>query len=764
MSLFDRYRMGTCLLLIAVLCQSAWAQPEPEMKAQPERKKIGLVLSGGGAKGAAHIGVLEVLESNRIPVDIVTGTSMGAYVGGMYAMGLSAEEVKGRTISADWQSGYEDRVGRNDLTLRRKQQGDDYPVHTDIGVSLKGEFRVRPGAFQGQGMAVLLRSLTENLPALASFDQLAIPYRSVATDIEQVKPVVVDSGHLATAMQASMTVPGALKPVRWHDKLLVDGGVVNNMPVDVAHSLGAEVIIAVDLRDGLLSEEELNNALNIVAQLTTYMTNSSADSQKALMRPGDVYLQPDVSFMMAPDFDQMGQAYHAGRNAALKALPELLRYQLSEPAYDAYVKEKLNRRSQLSTSQAYYIDAIDIENRTLSSDLALIALLDLDVGRVVSNEELEQAVNRLHAQDIFSRITYVIEQQEDANILHLDVSEKSWGPGYLNFKFALEDDFANRSEFSFGAQYLYTDLTDRGGEWKFEWLIGSWKEVKTEFYFPLDHRQNYFTAFGVGWNSEIRTFNTIDDPRLASEIGASSLNVDVEYKQVSAFAETGWNAKPWSALKFGFRGQSGDVSLLLDDAQEDYDAYGPYLAYTHDNLDSYYFPSSGWLLKTELGYSLTSSTFIDDSGDDETYYYSARAMKPFSYERHTVVAMAKAAGSDSNELIPIYIQDLGGLFNLSGYHRYELNGRYSAFGGLVYRYRLLDNDFGAFSSPVFIGGSLERGGVWNSDSEVSWESSISAATVYIGIDSLLGPLYLGYGQAEGGKSSFYLSLGGSGFD
>ncbi len=274
MSSFDRYRMGTCFLLISILFHSTWAQPAPEAKAELERKKIGLVLSGGGAKGAAHIGVLEVLESNRIPVDMVTGTSMGAYVGGMYAMGLSAEEVKRRTISADWQSGYEDRVGRNDLTLRRKQQGDDYPVHTDLGLSLDGEFRVKPGAFQGQGMAVLLRALTENLPALASFDQLAIPYRSVATDIEQVKPVVVDSGHLATAMQASMTVPGALKPVRWHDKLLVDGGVVNNMPVDVAHSLGADVIIAVDLRDGLLSEEELNNALNIVSQLTTYMTNS----------------------------------------------------------------------------------------------------------------------------------------------------------------------------------------------------------------------------------------------------------------------------------------------------------------------------------------------------------------------------------------------------------------------------------------------------------------------------------------------------------
>lgn len=742
----------TITIIVLALPVIAHAQDET-------RIKVGLVLSGGGAKGAAHLGVIEVLEQYRIPVDIVTGTSMGAYVGGMYAMGLSAEEIKWKTFRTDWKSGYEDRVGRNDLLLRKKQDGDDYQLHTDLGVSLKGEFQERSGAVQGQTMAVLLRELTDNLPNLDSFNQLAIPYRCVATDIARVQPVVIDSGNLATAMQASMTVPGALKPIDWQGKLLVDGGVVNNMPIDAALALGAEVIIAIDLRDPLFDTPELKSAINIIGQLTTHMTNSNTDRQITLMKEGDVYIQPDVSFMQAPDFDKMELAYEAGRKTALAALPELRQYQLSESDYKAYQKAKENRRRQLTARPTYYIDRLKLHNNTLLSDLSLMAMLDLETGRVITSEELEAAVKRLYAQDIFDRITYQIEQEGSVNVLHINVNEKSWGPGYLNFKLALEDNFDDRSEFSFGAQYTYTNLTDRGGEWQFEWLLGSWKKIATEFYFPLDYQQQAFTSFGASWNNEVRQFFFANLDTLPPEFNQELDFTNVEYSYESAFAEFGWNIEPWSAVAVGYRGITGHVQLLLTGDRQDFDAYGPYLRYTYDYLDSLYFPTSGWLLDVEWGYSQIHSRFHGIKVDDNTNYYNARLLKPFNFERHTLVTHLKGGGSDSQELVPIYAQDLGGLFNLSGYHRYELNGRYSLFGALNYRYRLLDNDFGAFSSPVYVGGSIERGGVWNDDAQISWSSSVTAASLYVGIDSLLGPAYLGYGYAEDGKSSFYLLLG-----
>ena len=748
-----RWQGGTLLALVGVFAGTF------NVAAAQSRPQVGLVLSGGGAKGAAHIGVLSVLEENRIPVDVITGTSMGAYVGGMYAMGLSAQEVRQKTMAADWQSGYEDRVGRNDLELRRKQQNDNYQIYSDIGIDLKGNYRSKPGAFQGQGMATLLGNLTENLPALASFDDLAIPYRAVATDIVSVKPVVLDNGHLATAMQASMTVPGALQPVRIDNRILVDGGIVNNMPVDAAQALGADTIIAVDLRDALFEEQQLNSAFNIIGQLTTFMTNTSSDQQMALMGEGDVYLQPDVSFMLAPDFDKMEQAYVAGRKVALDALPELKRYQLPEADYKAYLDEKLNRRSQTQASPAYYIDRIRIVNHTQRSDHALLEVMDLDTGRVITNHEMDDAVKRLNRQDVFERITYQIEQQEDENVLVMDVREKSWGPGYLNLKFAFEDDFANRSDFAFGTQYIYTSLTDKGGEWQFEWQLGSWKKIDTSFYFPLDYQKNSYTSFGVNWNREVREFVLSEEQAdiIGREPGSTA---ETEYSVYSGYAELGWNLQPWSSLAVGYRGGVGEVSEINVNNTQDYSVHGPYVSFVYDDLDNLFFPREGVMLRTEFGLGSSRSSINDqDTVSSESVYGQLKLIKPFSRDRHSVIATAQAGGYDGDDLLPVYVQDLGGLFNLSGYHRYELNGRYKLFGGLVYSYRLLDNNFGAVSVPVYIGGSLERGGVWDDKSDIDFDSSQSAASLFVGLDTPVGPFYLAYGQAEDGQNSFYLSLG-----
>ncbi|KAE8177665.1 patatin-like phospholipase family protein [Photobacterium carnosum] len=723
-----------------------------------DRPKIGLVLSGGGAKGAAHIGVLEVLEENRIPVDIVTGTSMGAYVGGMYAMGLSAQEVKQRTFNINWNTGYIDRASRNDLSLRRKKQNDTYQLHTDLGLDINGEFKSRPGAFQGQGLAVILRKLTANLPALKTFDRLAIPYRSVATDITKVTPVVISSGHLATAMQASMTVPGALKPVHLDNKLLVDGGVVNNMPVDVAKQLGADVIIAVDLRDSLMPKKDLDSALNIVSQLTTFMTNASADFQKSLMKSSDIYLQPNVSFMTAADFDKLEQAYQAGRKIALASLPRLLRYQLSLSEYAEYNKQKNIRRSRLSAHDSYFIDDIEIINNTNLPDKTLLAQLELKTGKIISNNELEQAVKRLQSEDIYGRINYSIKQKNNKNILVMDINEKSWGPGYLNFTLAFEDDFESRSDFSFGAQYVYTDLTDKGGEWLLEWKLGSWKNITTEFYFPIDYQQHFFTAFGAETSNEIRQFDDFTYYNADEELK----NIDAKYNQTNAYVKMGWNIKPWAAFTLGYKGQTGSITVSALDRKENYNLYGPYLDLTYDDLDSFFFPSYGSYFNSEIGYSNTvRRPDFGESEAGETVYYNLSIIKPFTYDKHTVVFSMKTAGSDADNLLPIYAQDLGGLFNLSGYHRYELNGRYSALTSLVYRYRVIDNNFGAIKLPIYIGGSLEKGGVWDRTSAISWDSAITAGSVYVAVDSILGPVYLSYGQTSTGKSSFYLSLGGT---
>ncbi len=237
----------------------------------PTRPRVAVVLAGGGAKGAAHIGVLKALEEMHIPVDIITGTSMGAYVGGLYATGMSADEIESFIYSVDWNSGYRDRVDRSQRRVRDKEYEDRYQITTDLGLRF-GEVRAPTGVVQGQNMLRVLRETTGNLGRFDSFDELAIPYRSVATDILELDEVVIGNGYLVDAMMASMSVPGALPPYKLNGHMLVDGGVVNNMPVDVARAMGADVVIAVDISTDYKTEDDFTGLFTVADQLSNSPT------------------------------------------------------------------------------------------------------------------------------------------------------------------------------------------------------------------------------------------------------------------------------------------------------------------------------------------------------------------------------------------------------------------------------------------------------------------------------------------------------------
>ena len=245
------------------------------------RPTIAVVLAGGGAKGAAHIGVLQALEEMKIPVDIVTGTSMGSYVGGLYALGMSAKEINDTVNGIDWNIGYNDRVDRSERRVRDKEYDDRYQLHTDLGLRWF-EVKVPKGVVQGQNMLHILRQSTGNLPAFKSFDELPVHYRAVATDIVNLKPVVLKDGELVDAMMASMSVPGALPPYPYKGMLLVDGGVTNNMPVELARSMGADVIIAVDISTDYKSIEQLNTFLSVGDQLSNYLVRRSTQESSSI--------------------------------------------------------------------------------------------------------------------------------------------------------------------------------------------------------------------------------------------------------------------------------------------------------------------------------------------------------------------------------------------------------------------------------------------------------------------------------------------------
>lgn len=724
--------------------------------AQSERPRIALVLSGGGAKGSAHIGILKVLEEKRIPVDIIVGTSMGSYVAGMYSMGLSAEEVERTTLAIDWNKGYQDKVGRDELSLRKKQQSEKYQLRTDIGVN--GDAVQFPdGFFQGQSMASLLRHATSNLPAQKSFDDLPIPYRAVATDMETVTPFVLEGGSLAKAMQASMSIPGALKPVEWEGHILADGGTVNNMPVDVAKGMGADVVIAVDIGARLRTRESLKSGLAMIDQLTTYMTQVGTDKQRALLGPQDILLTPEFGNMGIADFSLMPEGIKQGEAVANRAATQLDALSLSPREYAVYRNQKLSRRAERSGQPAYYIDKVEILNKSRLSDETVRAMLKVKPDKIQTNESLEAGIRRLYALESFDRITYEVEERDGENVLVVDASEKNWGPGYLNFQFGFSDDFESSSNYNVGMSYTLTNLNEWGAEWLTEASLGTAKHLKTDFYSPLEPSQTFYGEASLAYDKTQRRIFIPEDPNGANDVSY----IDSEYSFTSADLAVGWNRQPWSRLSLGLEGKVGSIDIRnVKGADTDASSWGPYVRFEHDTLDSRYFPYQGVYWNIKGGYSTVRLDDVDEINDRyEGINYHLAMIKPWSWDRHSLNLLLEGGGSTSQEEYPLFVQDLGGLFRMSGFQRYQLSGRYSLFGGLRYIYRVVDNDFGALRAPLYLGGSLEQGGVWDKGEDISIESSYTGGSVYVGIESFLGPIFLGYGIAEGGNNMFYLQLG-----
>ena len=765
-----RHYLLLVLLWLNAACAYGQAQIDSVLNAQDteivealpprpvERPKIALVLSGGGAKGAAHIGVIKVLEELRIPVDIVTGTSMGAYVAGMYALGLDANELEQQLLDLDWSQGYQDKVGRDELSLRRKRQNDEFLLRTDIGINQNWQLSLPGGFFQGQAMGALLRSSTLNLPGLHSFDDLPIPFRAVATDMETVTPVVLQEGHLATVMQASMSIPGVLQPVEIDDRLLADGGVVNNMPVDVARELGADIVIAVDIGDAMLSRAQLDGALAMVSQLTNYLTRSSTERQIALMRDNDILISPAIEGIGVGDFELMPEAIRRGKQATQTLLPQLQALSLSEQEYFDYQSGKLDRRAQLQRSNAVYLDRVEVKNRSKLSEKVILDVLGLVPGQFHQTADLEDGVRRLYALDAFERVSYRIEEEEGEQVLTVQTSEKGWGPGFVDLKFALEDDFTSRSNYEIGAQFRRTNINMLGGEWLVEATFGSNKRVASEIYTPIVSDYNVFWKLRGEYELRPRNFFfDVDDPQYDLFRPLTSLEVD--YATWSVNSELGYNLRPWSELALGVQGLVGSIDAHNVSQKLDVDSVGPYLRFGYDTLDNVFFPSHGAAVEMKLGYFRNSLELNDGRNSVTGIDYELEWLQPYSFDRHTLISKLALGGSSAEQEVPVFARSLGGLFNLSGYQRDQLSGRYSGFAGLLYHYRWFDNDFGAFRSPVYLGGSLERGGVWNTGADVSWESALTAGSIFIGVDTNWGPLYLAYGQGEGDKSSIYLYFG-----
>ncbi|MGB5325638.1 MAG: patatin-like phospholipase family protein, partial [Pseudomonadales bacterium] len=296
------------LLALCVLVTSANA-------AVLERPKIGLVLSGGGTKGGAHIGVLKVLEEQGVKPDYIVGTSVGAIIGAMYASGLSAAEIRDAIGAIDWRDVLIDDPPRATVPIEMKRGDFDYLVRSKPGFSM-GQLKFPLGLSQGQKATRILKTLLSAGAGVENFDKLAIPFRAVATSLETGEAVVLSRGDLARSVRASMSLPAVFAPVLIDGQYLVDGGVAANLPIDVVRDMGAQIVIAVDISSPLRNRDDINSVIDVSDQLVNIMTRRNVDEQVRTLGPRDILIKPGVSEIAILDFERTLEAYEPGYNAA----------------------------------------------------------------------------------------------------------------------------------------------------------------------------------------------------------------------------------------------------------------------------------------------------------------------------------------------------------------------------------------------------------------------------------------------------------------
>ncbi len=713
------------------------------------RPKIGLVLSGGGAKGAAHIGVLKILEENRIPVDYIAGTSIGAYVAGMYALGYSATEIEKIMLNETWSDGYSDIIPRQDLAFRDKQQRDRFNLPISMGYS-DDEVKMPNGLLRGQTMSQLLQRSTGLVNQFGDFDDLAIPYRAVATDLETSKAVVIARGSIVRAMQASATVPGALQPVEYEGKLLIDGGIGNNMPVDVVKALGADIIIAVDIGSSLVTKDKLDSTVAVLNQLSTMLTNASTERQKLLLTDDDILIRPDVGDMSTTDFSIMPQAFLLGKQAALEHLISLQGLSVDKQQFDAYLARKKQLSRNWIDDISHPIVSIVFNNESKVSESLLRETLGIEEGEVVTQEQLAQGIAAVYSLDKFERVNAEFIDTAAGRILTLNTHAKSWGPNYFQFGFSWEDDFSLNSAVSFDVAYTLTDLTDTGGEWRNELRLGYDKLLSTEFYQPLDYDQAFYTRAKLSY--EIKDWEIYDTNAIVREL---------EQKQFNADIGIGYNYVKEGKVEFGFVGETGHLKNELSNDLE-YHSYGGYFKFAYDDLNSINLSTSGNRLTLNIYYrkedNPTNLIFeLDESGNSLQIELDWRGA--LSMGHHSIVGIASLATVNKNEGFSAHLSELGGFLNLSGYHKNSLVGPHKVFGAFVYQYDLSSDVLGMTEFPLYLGTSIEAGNVWELADNVDLNDLIYSSSLYLGTNTKMGPAAIGFGWAEGGVTSIFLFIG-----
>ncbi|TCL69379.1 NTE family protein [Hydrogenispora ethanolica] len=719
-------RQKLLILLCAVLLWQ-WSGGKAMAAAPTElsRPRIGLALGGGSALGFSHIGVLQWLEEHHIPVDAVAGTSMGGLMGGLYALGMSPAEIEVFVKALDWNHIFDSSPPYNALDFRRKEDRLEYPIQ-EIGFRHK---LIIPNGLSLYRVSLLLSRITLPYSGIASFDELPTPYRSVATDIRNSEPYVLKDGSLAEAMRATMAIPGVFTPVEREGRLLVDGGLVNNVPADVVKTMGADAVIAVDCNDNNRGRDIRGIDSVLMGSLNTVIIENTRRSLEA----ADVVIHPEFQNVSFMDWNKIDEFVSAGYQAAASQASALQKYALSESEWQIYQQQRAGRQRTLAAVP----EAVMVKGTNELNRKAIQSQLRPFLGKPLQLDALDKVLIEISGCGLYESIRYELAFEETGTVLLITAVEKNYGPPFISFALRGTYDGSNYTALNAGFRTTAYHILGDHSELRLDFGVGSTPYLSGELYKPFAN-SSWFLAPNLSLEQTDGSLFSAGQWVRGYELTSGHAGVDLGYT-LNKFAEVRLG------YSLGFQRPETGVASDLDDL--DGSVRKTELRYTFSQADEE-------ARRSFLG-TLTGSWY-DKAPGAQGGFGTAETRIRWSYpvgSRDLIVGTLAAGLSFQGDLPLIQQFKLGGPLQLGSYPFQALQGDNYGLGTIGYLKYL--RKLPLTRKNLYLGAFFQRGGVFEKWSAPDLSSDVSFGLVS---PTVFGTLYIGtsFGKEDKGRFNFIL--------
>jgi NTE family protein len=633
-------------ILVFFICFQGFSQ-------ETEKKdiKVGLVLSGGGAKGLAHVGVLKVIDSLGVKIDYIAGTSMGAIIGSLYASGYSGKQIDSIFKSVDFDDILNDNLPREARTFYERDNNERYAFTLPFN-----NFKIKlPSALsRGQNTYGLLSRLTLHTNTLNNFNELPIPFFCIATNIETGKAVMLDRGNLSQAVMASSALPSLFQPVIIGDQVLIDGGVVNNYPIDELREKGMDIIIGVDVQDGLMSREKLTSAPDVLLQINNFRT---INDMKTKANKTDIHIKPDISSFSVVSFSELKRIVETGTKAALNHVEALKDVSKVQP--------KKSPQTIIKTVDSLKINNIDFSGETNYTRSYVLGKLKLKTNEKISYDDFNKGVNNLIATNNFDSFLYELKPSDsiDGFDLKAELKESS-ETTFLKLGVHYDDLYKSSALINLTRKRLFT----RNDLASFDFILGD--NVRYNFDYYID--KGFY--WSIGLNSRFDSFNhnvsavTILSPEQLSLININKLAIKVSDFTNQFYIQTLFRKDLSLTLGAEHKHLRITSETILNNNNDEESVFerGDYISLfgklRFDTYDNKYFPKNGVLFNADLHTYLHASEFKNDFSSfsiaKATFGYSQSFSSKFSANITTDAGFR--VGQDTNPYLNFVLGGYGG--------------------------------------------------------------------------------------------------------